>query len=226
MNIEQFRDVEVITEGFYPVETKEKEFDFCLPLCDNKGYFIELGVWQGACINYMASSYPQYHFYGFDTFDGVDEIWETGRKIINMKQYFQVSEDYIDHSTGLPKVHENVTLIKGLFQDTLDDWLQEHEGHISFINMDPDIYSSVIYSLEKLNDRIVPGTIIRFDELSCWRTVGFPGYVEGKNHTLLPYTRWEEGEWKALIEWMEKYDREVKPLWRNWHQSAGVEVIK
>lgn len=36
----------------------------------------------------------------------------------------------------------------------------------------------------------------------------------------------KDGEWKALNEWMQKYDREVKPIWRNWHQSAGVQVIK
>lgn len=225
MNIEEFRDVKVITEGFYPIDSKEKEFDFCLPLCDENGYFIELGVWFGRCINYMASNYPQYHFYGFDTFEGVDEIWETGGKTVDMKR-FQVPQDKADPKTGMPGVKDNVTLIKGLFQDTLDGWLKEHEGPVSFINMDPDIYSAAIYSLEKLNERIVPGTIIRFDELCCWRTVGFPGYDSQKNASISAYTTWREGEWKAVNEWIEKYDREVKPLWRNWHQSAGVEVIK
>lgn len=225
MNIEEFRDIYVINDGFYPVDAKEKEFDFCLPICNAYGYFIELGVWFGRSINYMASKYPKYHFYGFDTFEGVKEIWETGGKKVDMSR-FQISKVDMDGDSGLPKVKENVTLIKGLFQDTLTKWLEEHEGHISFINMDPDIYSATIYALETLNERIVPGTIIRFDEICDWRDVNFPGWDVNNNHQISIYTTWREGEWKALNEWLEKYDRQVKPIWRNWHQSAGVQVIK
>lgn len=225
MNIEDFRDIHVITEGFKPVDSKDKEFDYCIPLCKSEGYFIELGVWFARSLNHMAKNNPQYSFFGFDTFEGINEIWDTGGKIVDMSR-FQISEIDMDGDSGLPKVEKNVTLVRGLFQDTLPEWLQQNEGPISFINMDPDVYSATIYALETLNDRIIPGTIIRFDELCCWRTVGFPGFDKEKNHTLSLYTTWEEGEWKALNEWLLKYDRVVEPLWRNWHQAAGVKVIK
>ena len=225
MNIEEFRNVRTITDGHIPLDAKFAEFDFCIPLC-KEGLHIELGVWHAKSLNYMASLKPETHFYGFDTFDGVDEIWETGGKTVNMNRFKMTNKELIDPNTGLPAVRENITLIKGLFQDTLEDWLAEHPGEISFINMDPDIYSATIYALETLNDRIVPGTIIRFDELSCWRTLDFDGYEKDKHANISAYTTWEEGEWRALNEWLSKYNREVEPLWRNWHQSGGVRIIK
>ena len=130
--------------------------------------------------------------------------------------------------TELPEVPDNVTLVQGLFHDTLYDWKDEHKGEtISYLNMDADIYSSTKQGLTILNDLIIRNTIIRFDELSDWRVMN---YEQGdKIKALAPdtkYTRWREGEWKALVEWIEENDREVKPLWRNWHQSAGVLVVK
>lgn len=225
MNIQEFENVHVITDGHIPLDSKFAEFDYCIPLCED-GLHIELGVWHAKSLNYFAGLKPDTHFYGFDTFDGVDEIWETGGKTVDMNRFKMLNTELIDSETGLPAVRDNVTLIKGMFQDTLDNWLKEHPGVISFINMDPDIYSATIYALETLNDRIIPGTIIRFDELSCWRTLNYHGYNEKQHKSIFPYTTWEEGEWKALNEWLNKYNREVEPLWRNWHQSAGVRVIK
>lgn len=226
MNIEEFRNVLLIDDGFYPRDVKEKEFDYCIPMCNPDGYFIEFGVWFGRSINYIAKNFPEYHYYGFDTFEGVDEIWETGGKTVDMSRFNVSDPNNIDDKTGLPKVEKNVSLVKGLFQDTLEGWLADHKDTVSFINMDPDLYSAAIYVLETLNERIIPGTIIRFDEICDWRTVNFPGFNRNNHHTISQYTTWEEGEWKALNEWMEKYDREVEPLWRNWHQAGGVRIIK
>lgn len=225
MKIDDFKDIYTITSGFKPVEAKDKEFDYCIPLCNTEGYFIELGVWFARSLNYMAKNNPQYNFYGFDTFKGVKEIWETGGKTVDMSR-FQISEIDMDGDSGLPKVEKNVTLIQGLFQDTLPAWLLKNEGPISFINMDPDIYSATIYALETLNERIIPGTIIRFDELCDWRDVNFPGFDRDKHHQTSIYSKWREGEWRALNEWLSNNNREIEPLWRNWHQSAGVRVIK
>ena len=226
MNIQHFEDVHVITHGHIPIDSKFKEFDFCIPKCNDDGLFIELGVWHAKSLNYMAGLKPEKQFYGFDTFEGVDEIWETGVKTVDMNWFTMRNKELIDPDTGLPAVRDNITLIKGMFQDTLNDWLDNHPDNISFINMDPDIYSAAIYALETLNDRIIPGTIIRFDEISCWRTLGYHGYDKDQHASISAYTTWEEGEWKALNEWLSKYDREVEPFWRNWHQSGGVRVVK
>lgn len=214
MNIEEFFNCTVIVDKDYdtPFETKLKEFEYCIPLCDDGGYFIELGVWKAKSLRHMANKFPLYKFYGFDSFEGVSEEWDLGGKKIDMRRFKEPK---------LPEVPDNVTLVKGLFEDTLQGWLDNNRGPISFINMDPDIYSATIYALETLNDRIVPGTIIRFDELTDWQLFD---ETKSKKQKFAKYTKWQEGEWKALNEWLEKYDRVVTPLWRNWHQSAGVRI--
>lgn len=136
------------------------------------------------------------------------------------------SVDMRNFKTQIPDLPNNVALIKGMFQDTLSKWrdIIAKESFISFINMDADVYSATRYALDCLNFNIVPGTIIRFDELSDWRVIGFEeNYPETRN--IAPdtrYTTWEQGEWRALGEWCAKYNRQYKPLWRNWHQSAGI----
>jgi hypothetical protein len=226
MNIEEFRDAKLIHDGFYPADVKEKEFDYCIPLCKSEGYFMEFGVWFGRSLNYMAKNFPQYHFYGFDTFEGIDEQWDTGTKVVDMNRFKISDPENINNDTGLPKVEKNVTLIKGLFQDTLEDWLSTHSDNVSFINVDPDLYSAAIYILETLNERLIPGTIIRFDEICDWKGVSFPGFNRNNHHTISQYTAWREGEWKALNEWIEKYSRKIEPLWRNWHQAGGIRIIQ
>lgn len=197
--------------------TKYAEYDFSVPKSFEDGLFIELGVFKGRSIKYLGKNWPQFHWYGFDTFEGVNEIWEMGGKQIDMNRFH----------TDIPIVPENVTLIKGMFQDTLLDWANYADQKIGYINMDADIYSATAYALDVLNPWIVKGTIIRFDELSDWRILG---YESNQEIMKLPpdtkYTKWKEGEWKALLEWLKQYDREVVPLWRNWHQSAGVIVTK
>lgn len=223
--ISAFEKVHVVTQGETPTENKFAEFDYCIPLCD-EGVFIELGVWFGRSISYMAAWNPDKHFYGFDTFEGVDEVWETGGKTLDMKRFFVKDPDNINPDTGLPKVPDNVTLIKGMFQDTLEPFIETtlKDQKLAFINMDPDIYSATKYALETLNNNIKPGTIIRFDELSDWAHLGW-NWGLGKP-TYAPYSKWKEGEYKALVEWLWEFDREVEPLWRNWHQAAGVKVVK
>jgi len=221
MNISDFKNVKVIDASDVLDINKQFEYHECISQANRDGLFVELGVYFGRSISYMAENNPDLHFYGFDTFEGLDLVWDIGSKKIDMKKFHVTDPDNIDTNTGLPKVPSNVTLTKGLFEDTLEPWLNKIEGNISFLNMDPDIYSAAIYALETLNDRIVPGTIIRFDELTDWRDVGY-----SNKRGLSVYTTWREGEWKALNEWLKKYNRVVQPLWRNWHQAAGVKVIK
>ena len=64
--------------------------------------------------------------------------------------------------------------------------------------------------LELLNDQIVSGTLLRFDDLLT--------------SPISPYPNWEQGEWKALVEWCHKYNRKVTPLARSWKQGCTMKV--
>lgn len=215
---EDFTYYELPTNKWEFYCTKYAEFDYGVPRAKPGGLYVEMGVFKGRSIKYLAKAFPEFHWYGFDTFEGIDALWEMGGKNIDMNQF----------KTNVPEVPENVTLIKGLFEETLEEWVEQNkDNYISFVNMDADMYEPTKYAMTVLNPLLVPGTVIRFDELSDWRVMGYEKDPEIMN--LAPdtkYTRWRDGEWKALKEWMLENDRDFSPMWRNWHQSAGIKVVR
>lgn len=225
MTLDDWLNVELIdTPGDDRWVNYRKEFEYCMPLCCDEGMFLEFGVYQGRTINICSDLRPNNHFYGFDSFEGLPENWKLAdtnkhSRITSVdKGHFAVDE--------LPQVNDNVTLIKGFFDVSLDPWIYQHldnQSTISWLHIDSDLYSSAKCVLNKLNKYIAPGTIIRFDELVDWRLAGFKNtFAHEKPKS--KYSLWGDGEWKALIEWIETYDRKVKPLWREWHQGAGLIV--
>jgi len=202
-----------------------RELEWLSSYISKGGYNLEFGVFSGTTINCLAKCLPEEHFYGFDSFEGLPEDWDMGEK--------NVKKEAFDRKGVLPDVEPNVTLIKGYFDKTINEWLksQAENGyerpkgkHISYLHVDCDIYSSTKTILDELNFMIVPGTIIRFDELSCWRYV-FKEATPSKISRVM-YTTWKDHEWKATQEWLKKYDRKVVPICRNWFQSGTVVVTQ
>lgn len=135
----------------------------------NKFYYIEFGVYDGTSINFFSKHVS--NIYGFDSFDGLREDW-TGN--------FGFAKGHFDLKSKLPKVNKNVTLIKGLVQDTLDDFIHK-DLQINFIHMDLDTYESSLFVLKKIKPYLCKNSIILFDQLH-----NFEG--------------WDTGEFKALKE--------------------------
>ena len=198
-------------------DVRLRELDDLAKYLPDWGLNVELGVYNGVTISCLATARPDLEFHGFDSFEGLPEDWDMGQK--------HVKGEAFDRKGELPEVPENVKLYKGWFNETLEPFLAENSGNISYLHVDCDIYSSTQYSLEVLNDRIVSGTIIRFDELACWRHVFGEASPSGKANRVM-YTTWRDHEWKALNEWLEKYDRKVVPISRNWFQGATVVVTQ
>lgn len=136
------------------------------------GYYAEFGVYKGKSINYIASQIEA-TIHGFDSFEGLPEDWRTKFK----KGEFKME--------GVPEVADNVELHKGWFDTSVPRWASEHPLPMKFIHFDADLYSSTRTVLEVLTDRIVPGTIVQFDEF-----FNYPG--------------WRQGEYKAFMEYVEK----------------------
>jgi hypothetical protein len=129
--------------------------------CSIKGSILEFGVASGRTINHIASLTNQ-TVYGFDSFEGLPETWRTGfEKGVFVRQ-------------APPQVGQNVQLLVGYFEDTLNGFLNMNNEEISLLHVDCDLYSSTKTIFEKLSARIVPGTVIVFDEY-----FNYPGY---KNH--------------------------------------------
>jgi hypothetical protein len=57
-----------------------------------------------------------------------------------------------------------VKLHRGWFNESLPPFLSANPGSAAFLHIDCDIYSSTVTILDCFKDRIVPGTIIVFDE--------------------------------------------------------------
>ena len=127
------------------------------------GLYCEFGVHSGATINFIAERAAGRTVFGFDSFQGLPEDWRPGVE----KGHFAMAE--------LPKVRPNVRLIKGWFNESLPGFLREHPGVASFIHVDCDLYSSTRTIFDLMGDRIVPGTVLNFDEF-----FNYPGWRRGE----------------------------------------------
>jgi tetratricopeptide (TPR) repeat protein len=140
------------------------------------GLILEFGVYYGKTIRMMAEYFPNDVIHGFDTFEGLPGDW------FNTKQ-----GSYSTDGT-LPSVPDNVNFYKGLFSETLPDFLanQPSELPIRLMNIDCDMYASTKDVFDLVHNRVKPGTIIIFDE-----------YIQNPN--------WKEDEYKAFQEAVERF---------------------
>ena len=130
-----------------------------LSLAPKTGLVLEFGVAGGESVRQIAAERSGPVF-GFDSFEGLPENWFGYLR----KGYF---------AQPLPRVPDNVTLVKGWFSDTLEDFLRQQAGPVAFLHIDSDLYSSADYVLRQLEGRVVPGTIVLFDEY--WN---YPGWLK------------------------------------------------
>lgn len=139
-----------------------------------KGDFLEFGVYKGTTINYISKNIGKNIVYGFDSFEGLPEDWRTGFS----KGVFKVDK--------LPKVNSNVKLVKGYFNNSINKFKKRFPNSICrFIHIDCDLYSSTKCIFDNLENKIVSGTVIVFDEF-------------------FNYSGWMEGEYKAFKEFIIK----------------------
>jgi hypothetical protein len=143
--------------------------------CRVEGLVLEFGVYQGRTLAEIARLDPRMA-HGFDSFEGLPEDWTHFQK----KGRFALDGK-------VPRFAEpNVTLHRGWFADTLPAFLAANPGSARFVHVDSDLYSSAVTVLEGLRSRIVPGTVILFDEY-----INYPG--------------WEQDEFRAFQEFVARH---------------------
>lgn len=172
------------------------------------GSVLEFGVHSGSTVNLISDLLKEDIVFGFDSFEGLPEDW----KISHNEKFNKHKKGYFAVDS-LPKVNENVRLVKGFFDQSLKPWIEEsHPEQIKFLHIDSDLYSSAIYVLKTLNRCIVSGTVIVFDEFYPW----------GRKR----YDTWEEHEYRALKEWVIEFDREFEIISRSSHQQCTIRITK
>lgn len=168
------------------VAAKAREWGLAFDSVGLGGPWAEFGVATGQNMRKFIlpaarERHPQPEIWGFDSWEGLPEAWDRGETVKNLpKGHF---------ACDVPLMlmeHDPVRLIKGWFTDTVPMYAEGEPW--AFIHIDCDLYSSTLEVLYGMNDRIVPGTVIRFDE--------FQGYPNARNH-----------EERAFWEWYDEFDR-------------------
>ena len=126
-----------------------------------QGLTLECGVYFGRSLGLIAER-TDGAVHGFDSFEGLPEAWSA-------------AEGPGAYSTGgrMPEVAANVTLHAGWFQDTLPPFLAQHAGPVRLLHVDCDLYSSTRTVLDALTDRLVPGSVVVFDDM-----LAYPGFEQ------------------------------------------------
>jgi hypothetical protein len=181
------------------------------------GDIYEFGVFTGGSIEFLIKdldsvAIPIRKIFGFDSFEGIPEEkldklnrdeWKVGfcsaAKTLNCTKEKAIR--YVEER--LSPLHSNICLIPGFWDAVLVDELVSRYNMkpASYIDIDGDIYSSAILSLDFMfrNKLVIPGTLIGYDD---W------------GGTMTEHKEFEAGESKAHKEMMEKYNVVAKQLYK------------
>ncbi|MCC8247434.1 class I SAM-dependent methyltransferase [Saccharothrix luteola] len=143
--------------------------EHALGLVSAEGMALEFGVYTGGTLKLIATAFDGRDVYGFDSFEGLPEDWRNG---------FPAGLFGMD---GLPDV-DGAELVVGWFDDTLPGFLEEHTGPVSFLHVDCDLYSSTRTVLDLVGPRLVPGSVIVFDEY-----FNYPGWRDHEHKAWTEY---------------------------------------
>jgi len=120
--------------------------------------YFEFGVCEGHSFKWWLQKKQNTtsNFYGFDTFEGLPEkygFFEKGTMAATI-EYLNIKDT-------------RASFYKGLFQDTLNPFLENYKSsNKKIIHLDADIFSSTIFTLSQLFRFLNKGDIIIFDEFA------------------------------------------------------------
>lgn len=208
--IEPFLDSPLI-QGKYKSNgiDRRRHLHECQIHVSQQGYLLEFGVYKGKTLTQLCRYWPDRTVYGFDSFLGLPEDWfidgESGIKI-RANKFDLTNAGPIDYPA-------NSVLVRGWYDQSLVPWLAKHPDNCAFVHVDCDVYSSTKTVLTLLNPRIVPGTVIAFDEFYPWQHSN-------------PYGEWPNHEYLALKEWVQEHDRAFRVLLHNNYQQTSILVTR
>ena len=143
--------------------------EYALQLAPQGGMALEFGVFRGRSLTVIAEARKGREVYGFDSFEGLPEDYRPHVR----RGAFSVDR--------LPRV-DGAELVVGWFDDTLPDFLDTHPGPVDFLHVDGDLYSSAVTVLSSVGPRLLPGSVVIFDEF-----FNYPGWDDGGE-----FRAWEE----------------------------------
>tara|TARA_R100000152_G_C6746287_1_gene169871 strand:- start:76 stop:882 length:807 start_codon:yes stop_codon:yes gene_type:complete len=166
-------------------------YQYCIDHIEIKnGLWAEFGVKFGKSAKIISKikndkySHIDTPYFGFDSFEGLPEDTEWGRK------------GRLTTKGNVPNI-PGCKFYKGWFKDTIPEFNKEYSDPLAFLHVDCDIYSSTVEVLEGMKDKIISGTVICFDDMLS--------YSQGRK-----IWAGQDHEFKAFIEFVEKYNVEYE----------------
>ncbi len=166
-------------------QDKRSLLEYCLKEVSVCGLYCEFGVATGKSINQIAKIISPEVVHGFDSFQGLPENWRSG-----------FEKGHFIQGDGIPKIEENVCLHIGWFDKTVPEFSREFPGPASLLHIDCDLYVSTRIVFDFLGDRLLPGSILLFDEY-------------------FNYSGWKEHEHKAFLEYVDQFGKKFEYIGYN-----------
>jgi hypothetical protein len=157
------------------------------------GSIVQCGVRWGGDLVTLASLralHEPFHYsrriVGFDTFAGLSGVSgidqgetrvEDGQFGVSAGYRHQLEEILAAHEANAPLAHiRKFELVEGDVRDTAPNWVKSHPGElVACLYLDMDIHAPTLAALHAFEDRLVPGAVVVFDEITDRR---FPGEAQ------------------------------------------------
>lgn len=128
---------------------------FALSHAPKNGHIMEFGVFRGESLIHLARA-SERPVWGFDSFCGFAEgsMWNKVQNDTRAK--IAIPKSLMDYNCIVP----------GYFENTVDEWLSKQALHdIAFIHYDAAHYDAAQFVLSRVQNHLMTGSIIVFDEL-------------------------------------------------------------
>lgn len=142
-----------------------KYSQLCAPL---GGYMATFGVYMGGSLEVIAKFNPTNDVFGIDSFDGLPK--EHPQHDYHREGQFKDGVDYHAIAGYFKMLYNNVRIVRGFSPDV---WKYFDENvRFSFVELDVDLYQSVLDGLDFFLPRMLTGGIIICDDYSVRSTPG------------------------------------------------------
>ncbi len=131
-----------------------------------------------------------HNFYAFDSFEGMPDpegidqqkIWKEGMNFTSLEKFNRLVKNDL----------HRIKTVKGFYNQTLKNFNLDRGDKVAMAYIDCDYYSSTVDCLNFLNDKLLHGSIIAFDDWNCYFSDPKRGqrlaFDEFKNKTKDKYT--------------------------------------
>lgn len=170
-NVFQFTDYWPLYVGFANLARYVNILDIVRSMLDVPGHIAEFGMYRGASFMYMAKLMRLFdpmgckELFGFDSFEGLTTFTAEDRADTTKQGLYAGSYEELMDLVRLHDLQDDVTIFKGLIQDTLPPLLDERpELSFSLVLCDTDLYEPTKLILESMHPRLSKGGMFVLDE--------------------------------------------------------------